>query len=109
MRIDITPVCRVRKVLKITCANYQIKNDILKTARERKLPNIHFSEFRTNYRFTLYYKLRQLKKTYTRLIYSTYTRDGNLFYKLTGDPKFNIVRSNQDLEDLKTKLESQQD
>ena len=106
--VKITPVGRDKKVLKIVCASNKIKNNILKTARERKLPNIYFSEFLTKYRYTLYYKLRQLKKTNIGLIHSTYTRDGNLFCKLVGDSRFYIIRRNQDLVDLKIKLEDQQ-
>ena len=104
---NVTSLGRDKKVLKICCANYQVKIRILKKIRDLKLPNIYFSEYLTSFRQSLYYKLRSLKKTYPSLISSTYTRGGNIFFKLPGDTRFYFLRTNQDLENLKVKLEIQ--
>ena len=100
----VIPIGKEKKTFKVICTNISVKNDILKSARMRKVPNVYFTEYLTPYRNTLYYKLRQIKKKYPFKIFSVYTRNGNLFYKNVGDDKYHRVKSNEDVIGLEARL-----
>ena len=68
--------------IKIICRTESVKNEILYEARKKKLNTIYFSEFLTLRRSALFYELRQLKKSISDKLYATYTRRGNIYYKL---------------------------
>ena len=95
--IKITPVGRNKKCLKVVCSSINIKKNILKEARERKLPDIFCTEFLTQTRNNIFFELRQLRKKYPHKFKSTYVRNGNIFYKLQGNESFSIVHSMSDV------------
>ena len=107
---DITRVSiygKARKIIKVVCISEIVKKDILKQVKISKPKDIFISEFLTSIRNKLFYELRQLKKSYHTKVFAVYTRDGNLFYKLSSEPnKFNIIRTSVDIMNLKDLLQS---
>ena len=100
----VIPIGKEKKSLKVICANVTVRNNILRAARIRKVPNIYFNEYLTAFRNTLYYKLRLIKKRFNSKIASVYTRNGNLFYKNIGDEKYYRIKSEQDITELEARL-----
>ena len=104
--VQVSPLGKNKKILKVTCSDIKVKNNILKNARIHKLPNIFFGEFLTPLRNEIFYKLRQLKRNNADKIKAVYTRNGNVYYKLTNCDEYKLVRSLGDINSLMTELQS---
>ena len=101
----IITIGREKKRIKIICSSQSIKNSILYEARCKKLTDIYFSEFLTSYRLKLLLELRQLKNQNRDRIYACYTRNGNIFYKLSVNDNHVPVKTIGDIETLKSKMQ----
>ena len=95
-----------RKVIKVVCSSNRIKSRLIKSAKNKKLPNLYLSEYLTPYRSKLFYQLRKLKKSFPDKIKTVYTRFGKLFYKLSNNDSYVSVRCSQDIESLNTLMQS---
>ena len=102
--LSIVPIGKDKSKIKIVCRTESIRNEILNEARKKKLRNIYFSEFLTLSRNSLFYELRQLKKNFPDKLYATYTRRGNLYYKLQPSDDHVRVQSSRDILNLNLKL-----
>ena len=80
------------------------KNSILYEARCKKVNDFYFSEFLTLYKLKLFLELKQLKKQNSDQIYACYTRNGNIFYKLSINDNHVPVKTVSDIEALKNKV-----
>ena len=100
----VTPIGKDKKTLKVVCCDVSTRNGILRAIRQRKPDNIYFSEYLTPYRNSLYYKLRQIKKKFPQHIKSVYTRDGNLFFKVTDDSKYYSIKNEKDISALEERF-----
>ena len=101
---NITVFGKSKRQLKITCSDVKSKSKILFEAKKKKSQQIFFSEYLTDYRFKLYIKLRNLKKTHPRRLTAVYTRHGNIFYKLDSKAEHHLLRHQKDLDELKHHL-----
>ena len=102
--VSVIPFGKERKCLKVTCMNANIRNTILKEARRKKLPNIFYGEFLTPVRNNLYYQLRALKRRFSEKVKSVYTRNGKIYYKLNGVERCHLVRTQDDVTNLVSRL-----
>ena len=100
----VVPLNKNIKRIKIFCRCPDIKKSILIEAKNRKLKDIYFSEFLTARRFKLFYELRQLKKEFANKIFAVYTRNGNLFCKLSADENQIPIKMQKDIQHLRTQL-----
>ena len=100
---------RDKKLLRITCTDKLNKDRLLNEARRVKLnrSEIFFNEYLTSYRNKLFYKLRNLRKTYPNSISTAYTRDGNIYYKLSSSVNSIILLRDSQLNDLELKLRNE--
>ena len=99
--VKVTPFGRRRTHVKVECSSVTVKKRIITSARHSKPQDVFFTEFLTKYRNQLLFSLRSLKNKFSDKISAVYTRDGNIFYKLTGEDGFKSVRNIMDV----TKLE----
>ena len=106
--LSIVPIGKEKNKIKIVCSTELVKNEILYEARKLRLNTIYFSEFLTLRRSALFYELRQLKKDYSTKLYATYTRKGNVFYKLRSTDNHTLVRNSDDLQKLRLRLVNDQ-
>lgn len=102
--INITPIGKDKKLVKITCDSAATKNRILKNARIKKLSNIYFREYLTSRRNKLFYELRQIKKNYPTKISYVYIRNGNVCYKLENSNRYHLIKDITDLHVLSDNL-----
>lgn len=93
----------IRRV-KVFCRSTEVKKSILFGAREKKLNDIYFSEFLTVRRFKLFFELRQLRREFPSKIFAVYTRNGNLFCKLSANEHHIPIKIHKDIEHLRTQL-----
>ena len=73
-------------------------------ARLKKPNDLFLSEFLTQRRNKMFYSLRTLKVKFPNKIKAVYTRDGNLFYKLSEADDFKRVRSPTEITELERRL-----
>ena len=91
-----------RKHLKVVLASADMKSSILQGARLNHPTNFYINEYLTQKRSALLYKLRVIKKDNPE-IYSVYTRNGLIYYKLYYDKnKQYIVNEESDLALIKS-------
>ena len=95
---------RRRKHIKIECSSACIKNKIINCARQVRPSNMYFSEFLTQRRNKMLHGLRSLKVKYQNRIQAVYTRNGNLFYKISGVDGFRRVRYPEEVTELEVRL-----
>ena len=102
---NVISINKDKKIYKIICKKPSVKRTVISYARKNKPTDLYVSEFLTAFRSKLFYEARTLWKNSRESIQSVYTREGNIFYKLINDPKFNQLRSMNDITTLKLKLE----
>ena len=91
--------------IKVTCNDSDTKRKLIIAAKRKKSKTIFFSEFLTNYRNKLYISLRSLKKSYPDKLIAAYTRQGNIYYKLSSNSqKYILLRNQSDLDELQNQL-----
>ena len=88
---------RVKKHFKITVNNSNVKNNILREARKRKLPDIYFNEYLKPLRSKLFFEIRKVKRQYPDKLKTTYTRNGNIYYKLMNNDDYGTINSFDDI------------
>ena len=94
--------------IKVTCGDSTTKTKLIIAAKRKKSKTIFFSEFLTNYRNKLYISLRALKKSYPEKLTATYTRQGNIYYKLSSnDQRYNLLRNQSDLNELQCQISNE--
>ena len=103
--VKVIPFGKDRKRIKIICNSTDIKNSIIYEARRKKLTDIFYSEYLTAHRFKLLYELRKIKRNNSSKIYAVYTRNGNLYYKLSSNDNHTIVKSMNDIEHLESVIQ----
>ena len=102
--VRVTPFGSKKSHVKVECASFKEKKKILILARQKKPTNLYFSELLTQYRSKMFYSLRSLKAKFPNKIKSVYTRDGNLFYKLSEADDFRKIRSPTEITELERRL-----
>ena len=95
-----------KKQIKLTCADSWSRNKILIEAKRKKSTTVFFSEYLTKLRNKLYTKLRSLKKSNSEKLTAVYTRDENIYYKLSTDKTcdYHSIRQFEDINNLETQL-----
>lgn len=93
-----------RNCLKITCPTVDLKNKILTQFKRKKPDDFYASEFLTKTRSDLMYKLRKLKGRFNSKIAGTYSYNGNVFYKLTNEPRGIQVHDSAAINKLEERL-----
>ena len=100
----VSPYGKQKTHVKIICSSNQVRRKLIVNARQKRPFGVFLSEFLTNSRNRLFYALRALRNKYREKMSAAYVRDGNIFYKLTGDETFKIVRTQMDITKLEKKL-----
>ena len=93
-----------RKILKVKCTSSAVRNKILSAARRKKVPDVYFNELLTHQKNRLYFKLRELKRAHPDKISSTYSRNGNIYYKLVNVEGFKSINSESEVSNLSNRL-----
>ena len=102
--VDVKLIGKNKSALKVVCKSSKIRNSLLSYARQQKPKDIYISEFLTQLRSKIFYEARLLRRQFSSKISSIYTRNGNIFYKLTGSDRYKAIRKLNDLTILKAKL-----
>ena len=87
----------------IKLRNKFIKDDILSSViskDKREGVDVSVNEFLSSHNSLLFYKVRQLKKKHKQKIYTTFTRNGTVFYKLKKDSQAKIITCLNDFTQL---------
>ena len=106
---SITKVTKFGKnnnALKISFTDIHTRRRILSEARKKKRDDLFFSEFLTAHRNNIFYQARTLKKTYPDKLSTVYVRNGSIYYKLTSNSEFKILRTLQQITTLRDELAS---
>ena len=105
---NITVFGKSNQQIKVTCKDSITKTKLIIAAKKKKSKTLFFSEFLTNYRNKLFLNLRTLKKTFPDKLIAAYTRQGNIYYKLSSDAqKYYLLRHQSDIDELQRQMSNE--
>ena len=96
----VSVIGKVKKCIKITCANSLSKIHLLKKTQARKPEGFYVSEFLTPTNLKVFHNLRNLRKQHPNKIKSVFTRGGNVSYTLHNSDRVFQVSTLSDLNDI---------
>ena len=83
-----------KKLLKIECANLNVRNHLLEQARRRKPAGIYLVEFLSPEKLKLHQRVNDLKREFPSKVRAVYIRRGDVFCKT--EPNGDVIRVSQD-------------
>lgn len=90
--------------------NAIVKNELMSAVIQKNKKDgvaLNIGEFLTKHNSNIFYQMRTLRKNHQGKIFSCFSRQGRIFYKLTKDAKPTLISGQADVDELASKLEKQ--
>ena len=96
-----------KKLLKIECANLNVRNHLLEQARRRKPTGVYLVEFLSPEKLKLYQRVNDLKREFPGKVRAVYIRKGEVFCKT--EPNGDVIRitRNENIDEIRRQFRDQ--
>ena len=93
-----------KKLLKIECANVNVRNHLLEQAKKRKPVGIYVVEFLSPEKLRLHQRVNDLKREFPSKVRAVYIRRGDIFCKIEPNGEVFRVIQDENVEEIRRQL-----
>ena len=93
----------------LTLNNGFTKSDLMSSVIQKNKSQgvaLNVNEYLSTYNGHLLYRLRQLRKTYNGKVFSSFSRNGRIFYKIRKNSRPILIKDDKDLDVMETQLQN---